>query len=217
MESNDEIMTITCNQLDDLLLDGDPQSLEIAALHAETCAACMEKLASWNEISDVARTMQTTWQSDLLWPRIERAITAEKRASRSHVWRIAAAVALTVALGAMTWYALRVHNRRAAFDKELLTSEKVDNVEKAEEAYAAAIQQLEKSAEPKLENDEASPLMVSYKEKLMVLDDAIAECQSNIDRNRQNAHLRNQLLTMYSEKQKTLRDVIREGHNVQQP
>ncbi len=56
--------------------------------------------------------------------------------------------------------------------------------------------------------------MVSYKEKLMLLDDAIAECQSNIDRNRQNAHLRKQLLAMYSAKQQTLEDVLREDTNV---
>ena len=55
--------------------------------------------------------------------------------------------------------------------------------------------------------------MVSYKEKLMMLDDAIAECQTAIDKNRQNAYLRTQLLTMYSEKQRTLQDVLREEKN----
>ena len=58
-----------------------------------------------------------------------------------------------------------------------------------------------------------TPLLVSYKEKLMMLDDAIAECQSAINRNRQNAYLRTQLLTMYSEKQRTLQDVIREENH----
>ena len=51
----------------------------------------------------------------------------------------------------------------------------------------------------------------------MLLDDAIAECQTNIDRNRQNAHLRRQLLTMYSEKQQTLQDVLREDSDVSNP
>ena len=59
--------------------------------------------------------------------------------------------------------------------------------------------------------------MVSYKEKLMLLDDAIAECEANIDNNRQNAHLRKQLLAMYSEKQQTLEDVLREDSNVSNP
>ena len=44
----------------------------------------------------------------------------------------------------------------------------------------------------------------------MLLDDAIAECQANIDRNRQNAHLRRQLLAIYTEKQRTLQEVLRE-------
>ena len=48
-------MTINCNQLDDLLLEGDPSSLALAAQHAQSCDACMEKLAGWNEISDTAR------------------------------------------------------------------------------------------------------------------------------------------------------------------
>ena len=56
--------------------------------------------------------------------------------------------------------------------------------------------------------------MVSYREKLMLLDDAIKECQTNIERNRQNAHLRRQLLAIYSEKQRTLQDVLREDNHV---
>ena len=55
--------------------------------------------------------------------------------------------------------------------------------------------------------------MVSYKEKLMLLDDAIAECQQNIEQNRKNAHLRKQLLAIYLEKQQTLREVLREGNH----
>jgi len=52
--------------------------------------------------------------------------------------------------------------------------------------------------------------MVSYKEKLMLLDDAIAECQAGVRVNRQNAQLRRQLLSIYTEKQRTLQDVLRE-------
>jgi hypothetical protein len=181
----------------------------------------MEKLALWNqmsnEISETARSMQTSWQNDMLWPRIERALREERRsASRTQLWRIAAAFILTLGLAATTWYALRIRAHEAAFDKTILTEANTEKVDKAEVAYAAAIEQLEKSAEAKLDAAE-TPLMVSYKEKLMVLDDAIAECQVNIDRNRQNAHLRSQLLTMYREKQRTLHDVLREGSNVSQP
>ena len=37
-------MTITCEQLDDLLLEGDPCSLQAAARHAQSCPDCMQKL-----------------------------------------------------------------------------------------------------------------------------------------------------------------------------
>jgi hypothetical protein len=207
-------MTINCNQLDDLLLEGDPSSLAIAARHAQSCAACMEKLAGWNDISDTARGLHAAWNSDLLWPRIERAIRAikgERHSTRTRVWQIAAAFLLLAALGATAWIAQqRMH--AAEFDEAILKASAIDEVEQAEKAHIAAINHLGTLASAKL--DQAStPLMVSYREKLLMLDDAIAECQTAIDKNRQNAYLRTQLLTMYSEKQRTLQDVLREDNH----
>jgi hypothetical protein len=203
-------MNINCNQLDDLLFDASPLAMDTAAKHAGSCASCREKLDSWNEISDVARSMQKTWQNDMLWPRIERSLRDERsRSLRSWSWQWAAAIIMTIALGATVWFALSVRNHEESFDRDILRVSAMDDVERAEEMHVKAIAQLESIAEPKLDEN-ASPLMVSYKEKLMLLDDAIAECQNNIEQNRQNAHLRKQLLAMYTEKQQTLRDVLRE-------
>lgn len=203
-------MNITCNQLDDLLFDGSPLAMETAARHAAGCPACAEQLATWNEISGTAQTMQTTWQNDLFWPRIERTLRQEtKRSPRSSWGRIAAALLLTAGLSSTMWYAVRAQNHDAAFDDDILRISAMDDVERAERSHVEAIRRLERLAEPKLDT-EPTPLMISYKEKLMLLDDAIAECQANIDGNRQNAHLRDQLLAMYTEKQQTLEDVLRE-------
>ncbi len=204
-------MNITCETFDNLLFEGDAFSMQVAAQHARNCPACTEKLASWNEISSAARGMHTTWSNDMLWPRIERAIRTEKRHSRARLWQIAAALMIFATLGAVAWKAQQ-RMRAAEFGEVILTSDAVDQVETAEKAYIAAIDRMEKSAVPKLE-DPSTPLMVNYKEKLMLLDDAIAECQTNIDRNRQNAHLRKQLLAIYSEKQRTLQEVLREGNH----
>jgi uncharacterized membrane protein YhaH (DUF805 family) len=204
-------MKINCNQLDDLLLEGDPLSLEVAARHAEGCDACMEKLASWNEISATAADLRTTWNNDMLWPRIERAIRDDKRRRRTSVWQIAAALILLAALGAAAWIAQR-RMHAADFDNTILEVAAVDEVDRAEQAHIAAINHLEAITVSKLDQP-STPLLVSYKDKLMMLDDAIAECQSAINKNRQNAYLRTQLLTMYSEKQRTLQDVIREEHH----
>ena len=119
---------------------------------------------------------------------------------------------LVAGLGAGGWFAAR-HSQEAAFGRSIISVSALDEVEKAEKAHLAAIDHLEKVADSKIEENN-SPLMVSYKEKLMLLDDAIAECQTNIDRNRQNAHLRKQLLAVYTEKQRTLEQVMREGNHV---
>jgi hypothetical protein len=153
--------------------------------------------------------MHEEWPSDLLWPRIERALVAQRRGSRWHGWQIAAAVALTAVLGGGTWFGVREHAERVAFDRTILREKALSDVESAERAHVEAIDRLEKVAAPKLA-ESGSPLMVSYKEKLMLLDDAINECQTNIQQNRQNAHLRKQLLAVYSEKQRTLEDVLQE-------
>ena len=211
--------TITCNQLDDLLFDASPLAMETAARHAESCAECAERLAAWNEIEETARSMRETWQSDLLWPRIERALKNEKRQRSPRVkwlWQIAAGLLLTVGLGGTVFYALRVQSHDAAFDRDILRLTALDEVERAEQSHLQAIRQLERVAEQKLE-DAQTPLMVSYKEKLMLLDEAIAECQANIDQNQQNAHLRKQLLAMYTDKQQTLTDVLREDNDVTNP
>jgi hypothetical protein len=202
-------MNIQCSQFDDLLFDGSPLAMETAARHANQCASCAETLAAWNDISATAQTMQVTWENDLLWPRIERAIRAERRTPSRLLRNYATAAMLTLALGGTFFYALRTQTKDAAYDERIMQVTAVDEVEKAERAHLASIENLERLAEPKLD-DANTPLMVSYKEKLMLLDDAIAECEANIDRNRQNAHLRKQLLAMYSDKQQTLEDVLRE-------
>lgn len=210
-------MTIPCNQIDDLLFDGSPLAMETAARHAAECDACAETLAAWSELSATAKSMHTTWENDTLWPRIERAIRAErKRPVPRWLRQAVAAAVLLVALGAPLFYTLRVQTREAAFDQTLIRVSALDEVDRAEREHIRAIENLEKVAEGKLEDAE-SPLMISYKEKLMLLDDAIAECEANIDNNRQNAHLRRQLLAMYSEKQQTLQDVLREDSDVSNP
>ena len=202
------------DHIDDLLLEGDEASMRAAGEHAAGCAECAATLAAWNEISGTARSLRATWQSDMLWPRIERALREERRGrSRPQFWQIAAAIALTISLGAGVWRVVHVRSEEAAFDRAILRRSALDQAEQAEKAHLQAINELEKLAEPKLEEPE-SPLMGSYKEKLALLDDAIADCETNIARNRQNAHLRRQLLAMYSEKQKTLQDVLREDSNV---
>jgi len=205
-------MTIKCSEFETLFLEGDAYSMEIAARHAQNCQMCAEKFASWNDITATARELRTTWSNDMLWPRIEGALRQQKRQTGARLWQIAAAIVLFVGVGALVWTAHR-QTQQQEFENVIMRTAAVDEVEKAQQAHLQAIDHLEKIAQPKLD-DASTSLMVSYREKLMLLDDAIKECQTNIERNRQNAHLRRQLLAIYSEKQRTLQDVLREDNHV---
>jgi hypothetical protein len=205
-------MTITCERIDDLLFEGDAESLALAETHAAQCHSCREKLDDWNDIATTAKSLHAAWQNDMLWPRIQRSMKP------SLGWmRIAAAIFVTIGLGASVWFAANVRvSQNKPFDQAILRATALDDVERAEKAHVEAINKLEKLAGSKLDEPQ-TPILVSYKEKLMLLDDAIAECQTNIDQNRQNAQIRKQLLAMYSEKQRTLQDVLREGNHVSNP
>ncbi|HEY2092545.1 MAG TPA: hypothetical protein VGJ81_11690 [Thermoanaerobaculia bacterium] len=199
----------TCEELDGLLLEGDEASMAAATRHAQDCAACRERLDDWLDISATAKTLHATWRNDMLWPRIDRALRTESRPAQARFWQIAAAVLLTAGIGGGAWFAVHERSEQQAFDRVILRDQALQKVEDAERAHIAAINELEKVTSPKLE-DPRSPLLVSYKEKILLLDDAIAECETVIQQNRNNAHLRKQLLAMYSEKQRTLEEVSRE-------
>ena len=81
--------------------------------------------------------------------------------------------------------------------------------EQAEATYLQSIDKLAALAQPKIEHP-ATPLMSSYREKLLLLDAAIADCRANVERNRANASLRHELGSLYQEKQRTLEEVLRE-------
>ena len=204
---------MTCEEFDALLLEGDEASMAAAARHAHDCPACRERLDDWNDISATAKSLHATWRNDMLWPRIDRALNVGRASARPWFWQIAAAIVLTVGIGGGTWYAVHERAQQRAYDQAILRDQALQRVEQAERAHVAAINELEKVASSKLD-DPATPLLVSYKEKLMLLDDAIAECETVIQQNRNNAHLRKQLLAMYSEKQRTLEDVLREESHV---
>src|SRR5688500_14988061 len=100
-------MNVQCSELDDLLFDASPLAMETAARHAERCPECAEKLAAWNEIEQTAQSMRGTWQNDLLWPRIERALANErmqKRPRAKWLWQVAAGFLLTIGLGGTVLY-----------------------------------------------------------------------------------------------------------------
>ena len=169
------------------------------------------------EISRAARELHREWDSPDLWPRIQAALAAEaarterRRASlRVRSWLTLAAAAAVLVLGlAVLLRAPRPGVPAAEAGRRLLSDRALREVERTEHDYVRSIEELSRVADPRVQ-ESGSPLMMSYREKLLVLDSAIAECRARIDRNRFNARLRRELLSLYQEKQRTLEQVMKE-------
>jgi hypothetical protein len=93
-------------------------------------------------------------------------------------------------------------------DTGLLTRETLREVERAEAAYTRSIEKLSAVSGLSLEKS-TTPLAAAYREKLAVLNSAIAELKVQMDANRYNNYLRNQLASLYREKQATLEEWLK--------
>jgi len=223
-------MNVTCKNRGDILRKQEPAAMEALARHAESCAECARELHLWNAISQTARQMQKSWESPDLWPRIRQALAEqahklpeESRWNLARLWenfgrhwQTAAALlmllALTASGGWLLWRGdetVPTTTQTPEAERRLLSDQAARKVEEAEAAYIRSIEELAKLAEPKLERS-TSPLLASYREKLLMIDSAIAELRANIEQNRWNAHLRRELLSLYQDKQHTLETVLQE-------
>jgi RNA polymerase sigma-70 factor, ECF subfamily len=202
-------MIFQCSDLDRALQF--PELLPDARAHAETCERCRAQLYLWSEISRLAPELHREWDSPSLWPRIRADLAAaapRRRPVPAWRWVMATAAALVLAiLLSQPW-----HHRPAA-SRELLTEEALHEVQQAEAAYAQSIDKLYAVAGPGLVRSPA-PLAAAYREKLTVLDSAIADLKATINTNRYNAYLQTQLASLYQEKQKTLQEWLENAkHN----
>jgi hypothetical protein len=170
-----------------------------------------------DELTKAARTLHREWESPELWPAIARAIAeaeadAAQRPVRYRAWVPWAAAAALVIATTATLLVLRDGVTRdttvppARASERLLSDEALADVEQAETRYIAAIEALAEKVTPA--GAPTSSLEANLRERLLVIDAAIAECRAEIDRNRFNAHLRRQLLTIYQEKRQTLERIL---------
>jgi hypothetical protein len=219
----------SCADLDAALRSEDAAMLAIAREHAEGCPDCRDALEAWDAISAVAPSMRADWEAPGLWARIERDLRREDAARGRRIanmpaaWlTIAAALlagltALLVVARGFKAVAPSLASPEAAASpldlkeeqRRLLTEQTLREVERAEADYVASIDRLAKVAAPLLEQP-STPLLVNYREKLQLLDAAIADCRAQLERNRWNANLRQELLGAYQEKERTLHELLNE-------
>lgn len=214
-------MNISCNDRERIFLDGTPEEWAGMESHSINCAQCAEELRSWKNLASAASELHQEWDSPSLWPRIKAALEEQSAAKDSRwqrffgswnlgsrQWQTAAAGLLLIVLtGSAAWFLRNPRTPPVEQDRTLLNDRAVNDVERAEANYEQAIDKLDAQARPQLQNSSA-PLIANYREKLLVLDSAIADLKSQASMNPANGHVRRELLAMYHEKQDTLEQVL---------
>lgn len=216
-------MKVDCADRDRIFRDGTAEDWMALERHAETCPACAEEIRAWRALSVAAEGLRDHQPDPALWARIEGSLIRQRqqgisrptlwerlplRRGISPSWQTALAGALVLLLAVVGGYVYRHRNvRDDSAGNELLKSSTLAEVERTEREYMKAIDKLAMDAKPQLDSP-GSPLMASYREKLMVIDGAISELRAEAGLNPSNAHLRYQLLAMYQEKQRTLQEVL---------
>lgn len=198
-------MIFQCGDLERALRT--PELMPDARAHAEGCEPCRQQLYLWAEISRLAPQLHEEWESARLWPRIRASLAAEpERRGTQRPWQWVLAVAATVVLAVLlaTPRATAPRSSEPA-SRELLSDAALQEVEQAEAAYDRSIAKLAAAVGPGLERS-PSPVAAAYREKLILLDSAIAAMKSTTEENRRNAYLRTELASLYGEKKKTLQE-----------
>ena len=215
-------MNLTCNDRERIFLDGTPEEWTALELHAASCPECAEEIRAWKALSQAAEELRDYQDDPALWLKIESGLRRHESQQgalrgfwdRFAFWRgmpigwetaLAGALALVLAVAGVC-VVLHRNVPEGGSDKLLKNSARAE-VERTEHDYMKAIDKLALEAKPQLDSP-SSPLMASYREKLVVLDSAIQELREEAGRNPSNAHLRYELLTMYQEKQETLQEVL---------
>ena len=215
-------MNIACNDRQRIFTDGTPEEWAALEIHSATCVPCANEMQAWKNLSLTAAELHQEWDSPSLWPRIEQALSQQSLVMQNSWWRrfrfawifgslqwqtVAAALIVITLTASSIWFLNARKSVGITGNQSLLNDSAITDVEHAEAAYERAIDKLDAKARPQLANSSA-PLMANYREKLLVIDSAIADLKSQAGINPANGHLRRELLAMYREKQDTLEQIL---------
>ena len=197
-------MKFECKDLDRALAV--PELMAEAREHARDCPVCRHDLWLWTEMSSKASALREEWESPDLWQRISAGLGAEPGLPQNRVdWRIFAAIAALLIATAIsvTWF-----QAAPAGSSDLLTEKTLAEVQQAEAAYLQSSGKLSRIADQRVGKSD-SALTAAYREKLLLLDQEIAELRAGLGHNQFNSRLQWELASLYRHKKETLQEIVR--------
>ena len=180
--------------------------------HAQQCPICRRLLRQDAELMRLARSLRQPVDTPFLWSRIEAGLRAEierdqRRWFRSFIrsgaafYRIAAILLVAAGLGSYTYF------RSDSEPPRLFSKSALERVEKREQEYILAIEDLEREASVQLSRMDLD-LMRLYRDKIETIDAQIARCREALRKNPANVHIRRYLLLALQDKRKTLQEIV---------
>ena len=180
--------------------------------HARQCSICQRLLRQDAELMSLAQSLKQPVHAPFLWARIEAGLRAEmerdqRRRLRSFFWnraalyRIAAVLLVAAGLGGYAYFSPESEPPR------LFSRSALERVEKREQEYIQAIEELEREASVQISQMDLD-LMLLYRDKIETIDAQIARCQEALRKNPANVHIRRYLLLALQDKKETLQEIV---------
>ena len=188
--------------------------------HLETCSLCQERMKQDARLMVLSRSLERPVEPPHLWERIAKSLEEEQqeelssgvRRRRWHPLRLlpaATAVLLVVAIG--LYFLIEPGTRKSG----LLADSALARVEKKENEYVKAIEELEELVLPRMA-DMNLELMLLYRDKLETIDDQIEQCREALAENPANAHIRRYMLAALQDKKQTLTEIWKTQRDIQE-
>jgi len=188
--------------------------------HLETCSSCQERVEQDARLMALSRSLERPVESPHLWDRIAKSLEEEQQKELSlgvahrqwyplRLLPAAAAVLLAVVIG--LYFLIEPGTSKSG----LLADSALARVEKKENEYVRAIEELEELVLPRMA-DMNLELTLLYKDKLETIDDQIEQCREALAENPANAHIRRYMLTALQDKKQTLTEIWKTQRDIQE-
>ena len=175
--------------------------------HAVHCSTCREALELDEDVMSLAKSLKKEIEAPRLWDRIEKSLATEMSKKHRFNLKLFRLVPAMVALILLVWLGITVILKNRTPSSGLMAKKALARVERKEQDYLKAIQDLEKQALPKMAGMDLK-LVFLYRDRLETIDAQIKQCQEALSLNPANTHIRRYLMMALIDKKETLVEIL---------